>query len=98
MLLKNTHREKASVLILKQNFQENRVVTIKTPFFLIGPLLTPYSKCLDIGFWQGNFVWKCCIFNLSAFNLKKVLQLFEKGFRFPENMPISQTEGDFENP
>ena len=56
MLLKNTHREKASVLILKQNFQENRVVTIKTPFFLIGPLLTPYSKCLDIGFWQGNFV------------------------------------------
>ena len=38
------------VLKLKQNFQKNTVVTGKTPFFLIGPLFTHHSICLNIGF------------------------------------------------
>ena len=36
--------------------------------------------CLDIGFWQSSFVWRCCIFNLSTFNLKTPLQFFETFF------------------
>ena len=32
------------------------------------------------------FLWKWCIFNLSTFNYKVVLQFFEKSFLFPENL------------
>ena len=56
------------VLKLKQNFQKNKVVNGKTPFFVIGPFCTHHSICLNIGFWYGSFVWKWCVFNLSAFN------------------------------
>ena len=38
------------VLKLKQNFQKNKPVTGKTPFFLIGPFCTHHSICLNIGF------------------------------------------------
>ena len=38
------------VLKLKQNVQESKVVTGKTPFFLIGPFCTNHSICLSIGF------------------------------------------------
>ena len=52
---------------MKQNYQKkNKVVTGKTPFFVIGPFCTPHSICLNIGFWQGSFVWKCYIFNLKG--------------------------------
>ena len=34
----------------KQNFQKNKVVTGKTPFFVIGPFCTHHSICLNIGF------------------------------------------------
>ena len=61
---KDTHREKASlnmttlltksmnmdILTLKQNFQKNKVVTGKTPFFVIGPFCTPYSIRLNNAF------------------------------------------------
>ena len=61
---KDTHREKASlnmttlltksmnmdILTLKQNFQKNKVVTGKTPFFVIGPLCCYHFICLKIGF------------------------------------------------
>ena len=39
--------------------------------------------CFNIGFWQSSFVWQCCVFNLSNFNWKPVLQFFEE-FRFSE--------------
>ena len=35
---------------LKQNFQKNKVVTGKTPFFVIGPFCTHRSIYLNIGF------------------------------------------------
>ena len=73
------------VLKLKQNFEKNKVVFGKTPFFVIGPFCTHHSICLNIGFWYGSFVWKWCTFNLSAFNLKEVLQFCQKGFCFQEN-------------
>ena len=48
---------------------------------MIGPVCTDNSICLHIGFWYGSFAWKWCVFNLSAFYWKTVLQLFEN-FRF----------------
>ena len=42
----------------QQNFQKYKVVTVETPFIVIGPFCTPHSICLNIGFWQDSFVWK----------------------------------------
>ena len=71
--------------LLKLNFQKNKVVGGKTPFFVICSFCTPYSICLNIEFCRGEFVWKCYIFYCSTFNLKTVLQFFKKGFRFSES-------------
>ena len=38
------------ILKLKQNFQKNKVVTSKTPFFVTGPSCGHHSNCLNIGF------------------------------------------------
>ena len=38
------------ILKLKQNFQKNKVVTGKTPFFVMGPFCTHHSSCFNIGF------------------------------------------------
>ena len=35
-------------LKLKQNFQKNKAVTGKTPFFVIGPFFTQHSICLKL--------------------------------------------------
>ena len=53
----------------KNNKKKNKkeVVTRETPFFTISPFCISRSICVNIGFWQGNFVWKCCVFNLSTF-------------------------------
>ena len=91
------------VFILKKNVQKNKVVISKTLFSVVGPFCSQHSVCLNTGFWYSSFVWKWCIFNLSAFNKKSVLQFFEKGFRFQnlqllshKNISISQTEHYFE--
>ena len=55
-------------LKLKQNFRKYKVVSGKTPFFVIGPFCTPHSICLNIDFWQSSFIWKCCVLILSTFN------------------------------
>ena len=41
---------KKEVLKLKQNPQKNKVVTDKTPFFVIGPFGGHHSICLSIDF------------------------------------------------
>ena len=77
-------------LKLKQNFQLNKVVTGKNPFFVIGPFYTPHFICLNIGFWKSSFVWKC-----------KRVRFFQKiCFKISSDchMPISQTESYFKNP
>ena len=74
------------VLKPKQNFRKNKVFTGKAPFFVIGAFCTSHSVCLNIHFLQGCFVWKCCVFNLSTFNWKTVLQFFEKDLHFSENL------------
>ena len=35
---------------MKQNFQINKIVTVKTPFFVIGSFCTHHSICLNISF------------------------------------------------
>ena len=73
------------VLILKQSFQKNKVVTVKTLFFVIGLFGTPNSICLNIGFWQGSLVWN--VFSTLVLSTKKTVLLFsKKGFCFPENL------------
>ena len=63
-----------------------KVVTGKTSLFVIDPFCSWHSICLNIGFWQSSFEWKWCVFNLSGFNSKMLLQFCEKGFFFPENL------------
>ena len=59
---------------------------------MIDPFCTHHSICLNIDFWYSSFAWKWCVFNISAFNWKTLLQFFEKGcfkvkvlktFKFP---------------
>ena len=38
------------VLKLKQNFRKNKVITDKTPFFVIDQFCTPHPICFNIGF------------------------------------------------
>ena len=54
------------VLKQKQNFRKAKIVTGKTPFFMISPSCTSRFICLSIGFWQGSFVEKCFVFNSST--------------------------------
>ena len=70
------------VFQLKQKFKKNKVVTGKTSFFVIGPLCTHDSICLNIGFWYDSFIWKCWVFSLGAFKYKTLVQFFEKRFSF----------------
>ena len=53
-----------------------------TPFFLIGPFCTPHSMCLHIGFYQNSFAWKCCTFNCSSVNQKRVLRILKRFYFF----------------
>ena len=62
--------------------KKNKVVTGKTPFFLIGPFCTHHSICLNIGFWYDSFVWKWCVFNLSASTKKQYSSFLSKVFVF----------------
>ena len=50
------------------NHQRSKVVTSKTPSFVIGSFCSHHSICLNIGFSHVTFVWKWCVFNLGAFN------------------------------
>ena len=46
-------------------FSKNKVVSGKTPLFVIGPFCNPHSICLNS---IRNFVWKCDVFHGSTFN------------------------------
>ena len=48
-------------------------------------ICTNHSVCLNIGFWYRSFIWKWCVFNLSAFNSETVLEFFEV-FCYPRNL------------
>ena len=49
-------------------YSKNKVVSDKTPLFVIGPFCIRNSICINIGFGQGNFVRKCCVFLYSTFH------------------------------
>ena len=46
------------VVKLRQIFQKSKVVTDKTPLFVIGPFCSRHFICVNIGFWQSSFEWK----------------------------------------
>ena len=52
--------------VIKLDNEIMRLVTKKAWFFFISPFYTPHSNCLNIGFWSGSFVWKCCVFYRST--------------------------------
>ena len=47
-------------------FKKNKAASEKAPFFVIGLFYNLHSICLSTGFWQGRFVWKCCVFDLGT--------------------------------
>ena len=51
-------------------FLKNEVVSGKSPFSVIGLFCTLHSICLNIFFWQGSFIWKCCAFIRSTLKKK----------------------------
>ena len=69
----------------KAKFSKNKVVTDKTPFFVIDPYCTPYSMCVNIGLGRavlyGNISFSILILptkkRYSSF-LKKVLFFWRK--------------------
>ena len=61
--------------------------SIKTLFFVLCPFCTTHSICHNIDFWQGSFVWKSCILNLTTCNYKKVFQFFKEVFVFRKFIP-----------
>ena len=44
----------------------NADIWVVDTYFVVGLFCTPHSVCLEIGFGQGSFEWKCCVFNLST--------------------------------
>ena len=73
-------------LLYSISFQKNGGTQWQSSFFVIDPFCTPHSVCLNIGFWQGRFLWKCCAFICSTLNWKTLLQFFKKSFSFSENL------------
>ena len=69
----------------KEKFSKNKVVTDKTPFFVMDPYCTPYSMCVNIGLGRavlyGNISFSILILptkkRYSSF-LKKVLFFWRK--------------------
>ena len=50
--------------------------------FCARSICTFHSICHNIGFWQGSFVWKYCVFNHSTFNWKTVPSFLKVVFIF----------------
>ena len=48
----------------------------KTPVFVIALFCTRYSIFVNIGFWQGSFVWKCCKILILVFLTQKWYSVF----------------------
>ena len=66
------------------NFERSKVVSSKSPFFVINPFCTSCSVSLNISICQSSFVWKYCVFKSST-STKNGNPVFKKGFHFPEN-------------
>ena len=68
--------------VLETKFLRNKLVTGKTAFFVIDPFSTPYPICFNTGFWQGSFLWKCCVSILILLTKKRYSSFLEKVFIF----------------
>ena len=73
------------IIINKLNFQKKKKKELfggKSLFLVMSPFPTLHSIYLNIGFWQGSFVWKCYAFICSTLNQKAILQFLKKSFSF----------------
>ena len=46
---------------IETKFSKNKVTIGKTAFSVMGPLSNPHSICLNLGFYEGSFVWMLCL-------------------------------------
>ena len=69
------------IIKVEQIFQKNKVVTGKSPLFIISPFYSRHSICL-IRIWQSSFEWKWCVFNLVVSTKKWCSSFLEKVFVF----------------
>ena len=53
-------------------------------FFLSENKSEPREVRFNIRFWRESFLWKCCVFNWSTFNYKRLSSFFKKVFVFPK--------------
>ena len=75
------------VFKLKQNFQKNKVVTVKTPFYHDRPIfvltiLFNLSLASDMAVLYENDAFSILVLSTK----KQCSSFFEKGSRFPENL------------
>ena len=64
------------ILKLKQNFQKNKVVTGKTPFFAIGPFCTHHSICLTLASDNIAVLYGNNAFSIFSFQLENGTPVF----------------------
>ena len=69
----------------RTKFPKNKIVTGKTPFFVICPFCTHHSICLIIGFCLGSFVWKWCVSSFGLSIKKRYSSFLKKVFIFQKN-------------
>ena len=69
-----------------KDFPKNKVVTDKSPLFVIGRFVVAILFVLTLVSDRAVLNIKGCVFNLSGFNYKTILQFFEREFPFPENL------------
>ena len=62
--------------------KKKKIDTGKTVFFVIGPFCTPHSICLNIGFWEGSFVWICTLSVIVLLTTKLFSSFLKKRFLF----------------
>ena len=66
-------------------FKNSKEIIGKTPFFARDTFCTPHSISFNVGFWQGGFAGKRCVFIPRHFNKKNNTSIFW-------NLPISKKE------
>ena len=59
---------------LKQNLRKNKVVTGKTPFFVIGPFCTPHSICYLISASDRDVLYGNVVFSILALQYSRFLE------------------------
>ena len=78
-------------------FSKNKVVSGKTPHFVIGPFCIPHSICLNIDFWK-QVLYGNVTFSIVVLSTKKWNSSFsKKAFCFSQNLFQSYNNENVQN-